>query len=94
MSDRMINMVDKKLLDASREDYINSKDFQEALIVFVAKKISNREYHRIYYHNNKNKVKQYYKKTLYTRNLKAPPPPFKLKVENAQEGEEFKINFD
>tara|TARA_R110000824_G_scaffold26621_3_gene91301 strand:+ start:1698 stop:1985 length:288 start_codon:yes stop_codon:yes gene_type:complete len=94
MSDRIINIVDKKLLDQHRDEYLNSKDFQEALIVFVAKKINNREYHRVYYHNNKKKVKQYYKKKyLGSRNLKPPPPPFKLDVRHAEKGKAFEIDF-
>ena len=93
MSDRIINIVDKKLLDQHREEYLNSKDFQEALIVFVAKKINNREYHRVYYHNNKKQVKQYYKKKfLSSRNLK-PPTPFNLKVKHAKKGKKFTVDF-
>tara|TARA_R110000787_G_scaffold136298_4_gene248823 strand:- start:1307 stop:1594 length:288 start_codon:yes stop_codon:yes gene_type:complete len=94
MSDRIINIVDKKLLAQHRKEYLNSKDFQEALIVFVAKKINNREYHRVYYHNNKKQVKQYYKKKyLGSRNLKPISPPFNLYVNHAKKGKKFIVDF-
>tara|TARA_R110001606_G_scaffold61723_1_gene144119 strand:- start:147 stop:431 length:285 start_codon:yes stop_codon:yes gene_type:complete len=93
MSDRIINIVDKKLLAKHRKDYLNSKDFQEALIVFVAKKINNREYHRVYYHNNKKQVKQYYKKKyLGSRNLN-PPTHAPLQVRHAKKGKKFTVDF-
>tara|TARA_R110000823_G_C15889787_1_gene495906 strand:- start:598 stop:855 length:258 start_codon:yes stop_codon:yes gene_type:complete len=57
-----MDIINKELLNSYVPDFLNSEDFDKALIIYVGDKLKIGEYHRKYYHKNKSKIAKYYKK--------------------------------
>tara|TARA_R110002012_G_scaffold117542_1_gene265525 strand:- start:63 stop:323 length:261 start_codon:yes stop_codon:yes gene_type:complete len=86
-----MEILNKDLLNTYIPDFLNSEDFDRALILYVAEKIKVREYHRQYYHKNKTKIAKYYKTKKSELKLKSKEKPKKPKILSETP---YLVNFD